>query len=228
MSTWQVEGKSTCADKCSWAEAQERTILFSDEVWEVVKGLCEKVEDEWQMLLIGKIDKDVVNITDYMIPKQRVTAASVINDDAITKEMIDKLGIVATIHSHSSMGVFFSSTDIKDTNMSLIDYHVVVNNKHEVVGAYKTKLPCGMLGMGKLAVKRLTNDAPLVIKGIENISKAVSAVAGWERYNQQYNDRPSYPAISDKIRKKWDNWRKPWSKDDEKHIGQTLLEQGGV
>jgi hypothetical protein len=125
------------------------------------------------------------------------------------------------------MGVFFSSTDIKDTNMSLIDYHIVVNNKHEVTGAYKTKLPCGMLGMGKLVVKRAGTDTELVIKGVENITKVVSAVQSWERGNYDGYDY-KYPALSDKIRKKWDNWRKPWSKEDEKHIGQTLMEQGGV
>ena len=113
-------------------------------------------------------------INDYYVPKQEYSAATVKNLDCIDKKFIDDNKVVATIHSHSSMGVFFSSVDYDKTNTSLIKNHIVVNNAGEFCATKRVDLPCGMQ---KFVTAKVTRDLPEItlpkkIKGFKKIQKA--------------------------------------------------------
>jgi proteasome lid subunit RPN8/RPN11 len=208
--SWEVTG-TACADKCSHLEAQDGgRIIITRPVWEVIKTLCNKVEYEWQALLTGEVLPSGIVVTGYIIPKQRVSRGAVINDDAITKEFIEEHHVVAGIHSHSGMGVFFSTTDIKDAVMSLIDHHVVVNNKLELLGASKVTLPCGRVGIGKLKVDVGEPAVDADVVGIDNIKKMEYAGTSWQ-------ERAPLSRFRDE--------RKPLPSWDEDYVGRTIREE---
>jgi hypothetical protein len=126
------------------------------------------------MLLIGtEHEGNVVRITDYYVPEQKVTSASVKMNECMDLETVQKLGIVATIHSHASMKVFFSGTDYTETNTSFIKNHIVVNNKQEFIATKAIELPCGMKRFIDAVV---TRDLPAIdtateVKGMDKIEK---------------------------------------------------------
>ena len=175
LNEWSVGKEPEVARACSFCTAEKATIIISDEVLAAIYQLCEKVEDEWQMLLTGTEDaeKHVVRVTGYYIPKQEITAASVKNLDCIDKARIDELGIVATIHSHSNMDVFFSHTDETKTNKSLIKNHIVWNNKGEYKAIRAVRLPCGMNKFIDATVVRDMPPLPKIkkVKGYKKIKK---------------------------------------------------------
>jgi proteasome lid subunit RPN8/RPN11 len=127
------------------------------------------------LLLCGTDDGDVVTVTDYFVPIQEISKATVKNLDCIDKARIEELSIVATIHSHSSMSVFFSHTDYEKTNTSLIKNHIVVNNKGDMVATKCVDLPCGKKIFVGADVTRAMPELPKVenIEGYENISRVV-------------------------------------------------------
>ncbi len=95
------------------------------------------------MCLIGRVmENGDVAVDGYYIPKQSVTAASVRNEEPITLSFIKEYNVVASIHSHANMQVFFSSTD-EQTNRSLIRYHIVTNNRGDYLAVGRVMLPCG-------------------------------------------------------------------------------------
>ena len=171
---WTTGSKTEIADDCSHCNADSATFILTDKLFGVIAKLCEDIESEWQMLLIGEESEDnVVIMHDYYVPKQEVTSATVTNIDCIDKQRIEELGIVGTIHSHSSMAVFFSSKDEESTNTSLIKNHIVCNNDGKYVGTKALDLPCGMK---KFIPANVTRDMPKIVmaknvKGIKNIEK---------------------------------------------------------
>lgn len=152
-----------CKD-CSFSEGRRGYALrIHPDVFGAIFRLCETVKEEWQMLLSGGVQENVVFVNGYYIPKQQVTAASVKNLEAIDKEFIEENSIIATIHSHSDMGVFFSPTDDEFTNMSFIQHHIVVNNKGDFVAKSRIDLPCGMVKFVASKVETLIPTAtPLI------------------------------------------------------------------
>ena len=138
---WKVDGGKECYSKCSHIEkADKHGIILSEEVWDVVQSMLLRFPTrEWQMLLTGTIETDTCYVTGYMIPKQETSAAYVAHKDDITAEEIAEKHIVCGIHSHVNMTVTPSGTDIEDSVMSLIDYHIIVNNKHDRNGMRKAK-----------------------------------------------------------------------------------------
>ena len=172
-STWDTgkDVKDNVAKDCSWCEKSEKvTIKISWAVYTVIKQLCVQIKDEWQMLLIGEVDGPEVLITGYYIPRQEVSGADVKNLDCISKDFIAENKIVATIHSHSSMGVFFSSVDDEKTNLSTIKYHIVTNNEGAYKACQQITLPCGLVQL-KDADMTLQLDEGVIV-GLDNISKA--------------------------------------------------------
>lgn len=190
-------------------------IKIHPEVYSAIFFLCSKIEQEWQMLLKGVETGDQVIVNGYYIPKQEVTASTVKNLDAIDEEFIIENDIVATIHSHSNMGVFFSHTDDEFTNMSHIKHHIVVNNRHEMVAKSRHDLPCGMAKFADSKVMTLIPGVDSVI-GLENITKRT--YAGFNTGNGHHgngNFRGSrsrvFPKVKDAgddefIRNKWGAW----------------------
>jgi proteasome lid subunit RPN8/RPN11 len=158
------------ATECSFCKKTEKaTIKIHWDVYTVIKQLCVHIEDEWQLLLIGEADGPVVEVTDYIIPKQEVSGAYVKNLDCIDKKFVEDNKIVATIHSHSDMSVFFSCTD-EETNMSPnIKYHIVYNNKGDYKACQQMVLPCGLIQLKDAEVELMLKEEN--IKGFDNIQK---------------------------------------------------------
>lgn len=168
---WDTGTKATDkqATSCSFScETEKATIKIAWDVYTVMKQLCVHIKDEWQILLIGEVDGPVVDVTDYIIPKQEVTGSSVKNLDCIDKQFIEENKVVAICHSHSNMGVFFSSTDV-DTNLQSIKYHIVYNNEGNVKACHQIVLPCGMVQLRDADVELMLKDSG--IKNLENITK---------------------------------------------------------
>lgn len=171
---WNTGDDSNVVKSCDFCTDSRVTIIISDEVLSVVNELCKRVEDEWQLLLCGTDDgKELVVVDDYFVPIQEISKASVKNLDCIDKQRIEELRIVATIHSHSTFGVFFSQQDYDKTNTSLIRNHIVVNNAGDMKATKRIDLPCGKAKFLDAVVTRAMPELPAVedIKGYDNISR---------------------------------------------------------
>jgi hypothetical protein len=174
MTTWTNNVKVHEADECSHCEDTRATFVLTDELFGVIQKLCADIKGEWQALLIGEErENNVVYAHDYYIPKQTVTSASVTNNECFDVERIKAMGIVIGIHSHGTMGAYFSTTDHDCTNTSPIKNNIVVNNKQEFVGTKALTLPCGMI---KFLDADVVRDMPEItpveeIKDVKNIEE---------------------------------------------------------
>ena len=184
MNKWTTKPYQ-CASACSFQDAKKDKfeILITDPVNKVIKSLCSKVKVEWQLLLIGEGDQEGIIITDYYVPKQEVTGSTVKNLDCIDAEAVKNMGIVATLHSHANMNVFFSSVDDESTNNSFIKTHLVVNNKFEFVACNRVDLPCGMVKFNSADV--LLEESDVEIKGFDAITVLKGAGTHWNYMGQE-------------------------------------------
>lgn len=167
---WNTGKEHECSTACSWSDKNKKefNVIISREVFSVIRKLCKDVKVEWQILLCGTEAGDGLIVDNYYIPKQEVTGGSVKNLDCIDAEFIRLHNVVATMHSHSNMGVFFSTVDMQFTNNSLIKTHLVVNNKLEYIAATRVELPCGMVKFIDAGV--LFEDTQVgEVRGFDNI-----------------------------------------------------------
>lgn len=237
---WSTGEKHNCASACSWAEEHQQdsslTILISRPVEAAIMTLCKKIKDEWQMLLLGEEVEGGLLITDYYIPKQQVTAASVKNLDCIDAAFIRDRGVVATIHSHSNMAVFFSSTDDEYTNNSLIKNHIVVNNRYETTAVMRRALPCGMVKFVKAKVDfESTPEADS--KDISNI-ELLPIQSSWkedrEKWEHEYDSYEGYGGndmyggklVNSQAEKPASAWLRTFDKKKSKKFAKKL--KGGI
>lgn len=167
---WDTGDAPKVCENCDWMpKDNKQKILMDHGTWRVLMALCSTVKVEWQALLKGTIDdKGVVLINGYYIPKQEVGPASVKNLDIIDDVFIRENGIVAGVHSHANMAVFFSTTDHTDTNMSLIKHNIVVNNKGEYKALSRVELPCGMVKFIEATVFTV-GEPDVAIEGADRI-----------------------------------------------------------
>jgi len=113
------------------------TVKISPLVKRKINLLMQKFTNlEWLAYLVGS---NYV-VEDLFIPNQTVTAASV-NVDADTPQ--SDRPIIGVIHSHHTMGSFFSGTDDAYINMNH-NISIVVSNKGMKAQA-RIKTPCGAL-----------------------------------------------------------------------------------
>lgn len=219
QSAWNTgEAPAKECTECSFSkERGGYAIRIHPDVFGAIFRLCETVKEEWQMLLSGGVQENLVFINGYYIPKQQVTASSVKNLEAIDKEFIDENSIVATIHSHSTMGVFFSATDDEFTNMSFIQHHIVVNNKGDFVAKSRIDLPCGMMKFVPAKVETLIpTSTPLIGEDKIEIRRFVPTHVqndqGWRNndYTPPAHHNNGYRAPYQEGRKHWadDNYIK--------------------
>lgn len=175
---WDTGDAPKVCTNCDFTPATQKSKIMMDiEVWKTIMALCKTVKLEWQALLKGTVDEHgVIHINGYYIPEQEVSAASVKNLAIIDDEFIALHQIVAGVHSHGEMGVFFSSTDVEHTNMSLIKHNIVVNNKFEYKAQSRVELPCGMVKFidGELLT---VGETPVTIVGAENIRQRTFGLA---------------------------------------------------
>lgn len=171
--SWATDRKHKVCKACDYKDDnKEMVIKIEKGIIDVIDHLCDKIVDEWQMLLSGKVEEWGILVDGYYIPNQEVTSGSVTNTDCVTKEFIDENSIVATIHSHSNMGVFFSATDEDSTILpSQLIYHIVVNNKGEYKACQKTLLPCGMTMLKEVEVVSLEEKPNVEVRGVDRIVK---------------------------------------------------------
>jgi proteasome lid subunit RPN8/RPN11 len=196
---WHVEGGAKCYDKCSHAENMaQHNIVLSKDLWHVICAMLNRFPTkEWQMMLTGEKLEAGVFCNGYIIPKQEVSMAYVENKDNITAELIAEKHIVCGIHSHVDMGVTPSHTDINDSVMSLIDYHVIVNNKHLTNGMRKAVLPCGGLSVVPctVSVAGEVDLTKLKIEGLENITEKTYGLG--QRLFEKHEYKPTTYAHND-------------------------------
>lgn len=192
-SGWNTGTELNCASACSWSDKNtpKFQVFLSKEVLAVIHQLCRDVEVEWQMLLTGVESSTGVIATGYYIPKQEVTGSTVKNLDCIDQAFIQQHQVVATIHSHSDMGVFFSPTDEQFTNSSFIKTHLVVNNKHEFVACSRISIPCGMEKFIKAEVVTEQHQQ-IQINGFDNIVKKTYAGLQWKESEENWWEYKDY------------------------------------
>lgn len=182
---WHAGANSKHCEDCSWVAGQEvGSIYLTPEIWAVVKKICGEIKDEWQILLCGKEEEGIIYISEYIIPLQEVTGSTVTNNDCIDDEYIREHKVLATMHSHSTMGVFFSKTDENHTNFSQIDYHIVVNNKGQKEACRKMTLPCGMMKLEPIDVVIFSDTPEVEVVGLDNITKKSRIIYGSYNYNK--------------------------------------------
>lgn len=172
-SGWNTGDAPQVCTNCSYLpDTKKGVIEIAYPVWRVLKALCDIKKIEWQALLSGRIEADdVVVIDGYYIPLQEVSSATVKNLDVIDDEFIAHHNIVAGVHSHGDMAVFFSGTDVEHTNMSLIKHNIVINNKRDYKAQSRVELPCGLVKFIESDLF-ITDEPNVEIIGIENIKKA--------------------------------------------------------
>ena len=126
--------------------------MIGEKLYQQISTLCAKISVEWSGNLFYKIVKgDIDNpetlvINAEMLNLQDIGTASNTEfeyDDSIIDvydkhpHLMEEGYSMGVIHSHGTMGVFFSSTDMDEIKRSTqgIDYHlsIVVNVRHEAV-----------------------------------------------------------------------------------------------
>jgi len=141
---WDVEEKELVEDgECKCCKDRAIKVVLSDKARNQIKTLVDMHQSlEWFAALIGKedIDNDTVDIEEIKLFEQEVTGSSVELTDSGNEEMA-KIANIGWIHSHNTMDVFFSGTDITTAGMNSIS--LCVNNKLEFHGKAKRLLPCG-------------------------------------------------------------------------------------
>jgi len=211
---WDTGTASQIAHDCTYvSDTSSYTIMIPLDIQKVIAYLRAKIVSEWQMLLSGTVDDSIklVTVTGYYIPKQEVTGATVTNLDIIDGDLIRKLSIVATIHSHSTMQVSFSSTDMDFTNMSQIKHHIVTNNRADYKATSRIVLPCGYETFVDTDIMLEDDEKEdISVIGLDNISKSTFKPVIYPT-PYTYDRRPRY--LTD-ANAKDDEWSKSVSNKD--------------
>lgn len=181
--SWDVNAVN-CYSNCDHSKTMPvHNIVISDPLWLVIRAMLKRYPVvEWQMLLSGEIvEGEGCVCTGYYVTKQEVSAALVKHKDEITIEDIERNKFVAGIHSHVNMACVASYTDIQDSIMSPIPYHIIVNNRLELAGYRKATLPCGGLMSVGCGVKTQgeVDLSAVEIVGLERITESYPHYAGF-------------------------------------------------
>lgn len=154
ISKKQVETK-----ECIHAEDIEIEIMMNPTMYQSLIHLSAEINTEWLGYFKGtreQVDDTITyRPTSIVFPKQEVSGSMC----SPTEETHDTLGI---IHSHHSMGAFFSGQDDANVNMNN-DFSIVVSNG-EMKAVSKVKLPCGAV---------IIKDADILIEVDDSIVEQV-------------------------------------------------------
>lgn len=148
----QIEAAQQCWDAgivvrkgCSHMEKPTYQVYFDKLADEKIKKLQDYFPSlEWLAYLVGKVDHEASTIVveDLVIPdKQQVTG---VNVNTVEYSWNEGKAIIGVIHSHHSMGAFFSGTDDAYINQNH-DVSIVVSTSPQrpVLGQVRLKAPCG-------------------------------------------------------------------------------------
>jgi len=173
---------------------------------------------EWLGYLIGyksEEEEDVFVIEDVVIPRQKVSGASVeVIDNRLWK------GTIGTVHWHHNMGAFHSSTD-HDYIGSNWDV-TIVTSRQEWHAKVRYTLPCGLIKIveAEVAFVNANSDAirTFVDEGVKLIEPEVSRTIVTGGLYQDVKENLSIPGyrfikgygqVSLSIAKNWDE-QKSW------------------
>ncbi len=124
---------------CEVEKGQTKIVVMIPAAYMKIRRLMDKFpSDEWLAFLVGSETEAGYIIKDIRIPKQVIQAATV---DVDAEDATDLSDVIGTIHSHHTMGAFFSSTD----NEHIAPNHPVsiVVSKDDWMCKTKIALPCG-------------------------------------------------------------------------------------
>lgn len=184
---WSTEAKMV--SKCEIYESTPTNVAISPAVYIKISKLMAKYPNhEWLAYLVGKKHSDNnFLVTDLLIPKQEQSTATVDLDPA---EQIDLSQVIGTIHSHHSMGAFFSGTDEK----FIVPNHpvAIITSNHGWTCKVRTPLPCGHFtaGFATLDIKESitindlngflkTADEKITVKTY--VAPATTSINKWKR-----------------------------------------------
>jgi proteasome lid subunit RPN8/RPN11 len=124
--------------------------------------LCKRFDTEWLAYLKGVCEDGVWKITEMYFPKQRVQAAHVEAEDGEVLE-----GTIGSVHSHVSMGAFFSAEDESHFNHPV---EIVINRAGDCKVALRVQLECGRYSRVEAAILlRGTSDETALGDALEQV-----------------------------------------------------------
>lgn len=179
----------------------EGVVIIERNAKDKIEALMAKFPDtEWLAFLDGRETEEGFLITDLRIPLQSVSVA-----DCDDVEFVPSASHIGVIHSHHTMGAFFSFTDKKYLNSS---------NTVSVVVAKK-----GNGAIEAQAVLRLVTPSGRWVKVEAEVvydSLALNAVAWVEENAGRIKRRPELTPL---LKTGWEGGRLPsWEDDDEFEI----------
>lgn len=119
---WEAE--DTCERLSSCGRIEAGRVLFAIPVLLKIKALFDKYTEaglEFTVYLIGQKEGNDYIVEDIYIPRQEVTSA----DATITDDHFPP-GVIGILHSHHTMGAFFSGTDEEYVNNNYYSVSVVI------------------------------------------------------------------------------------------------------
>lgn len=143
---------------CPYTKGSLGIAKFNPDVIALLTGAVHE-KDEWLAYLVGTRSKDGynVNIEALEVPPQTRSSSNC----GFTNQEVDLTTRIGVVHSHHTMGAFFSGTDDQDFNLKF-GFSIVISSKltdpeHHWLGfSYKAvgtvKLPCGSRGLSEFLV----------------------------------------------------------------------------
>lgn len=146
-----------------------------------------KDTDEWAILLLGERLNNgyEVNVSDYRVPPQSRSGGHVSID-----EFDNDAEIVGVVHSHHSMGAFFSGTDTATLNprfpVSIVIAHGATTYLgFKYLGTGKVILPCGSVGEIEFKIQPLTGP---VVASVSQVTHETDNLGDCNRHSDTAED----------------------------------------
>lgn len=167
VAQWKEDGEKTGvvylnndSHKCPYAEP-DVTLIVNKKIQGAFKYLCNRIPHlEWFLYLIGeRRDDKTIYVNDFEIYPQKATGGDVewVDESGLRTSYIYEVKnknpgkIVGNAHSHNSMAVFPSGTDVE---YALVegDFGIITNNTGEMKAWMRHKLPCGAFSLAEIKV----------------------------------------------------------------------------
>jgi len=156
---WEVELTDKCVDEDCPDLSDGCKIELSAKAYSQIKTLLSMYpQHEWMAGLVGR-EKDDGNllIESLKLFEQEVTGANVELTDKGNEE-IAKYELIGWIHSHNTMNVFLSETDVSTASFTTVS--ICVNNKLDFEVKMRKKLGCGRFGLveSEITIESVEDD----------------------------------------------------------------------
>lgn len=169
-------------------------IVLPPKIFAEIEAISRAWDEEWLAYLKGTIDQKnlIAFIQSIVVPKQEVSSASV---DVHAKDVPADADIIGTVHSHHTMGSFFSGTDTG----SIAQHHpvcLVYSHKDGIKGLLQVSLPCGnyILAPALVEFARPKIDEKFIAEAKTKFSKKTYNYVQPNWQSRGYNPSPANPA----------------------------------